>query len=67
MKQLKRGLQWLLPVLIAMSVSGSRAAGPIVLDMVYNNLGEAPRISAFNDPKTLAAWGYNGQVPHLYV
>ncbi len=71
----------LLTILIAVIVSGTLAAprytapantqecdtGPIVLDMVYNNLGEAPRVSSFNDPKTLATWGYTGQVPHLYV
>ncbi|NQV31797.1 MAG: hypothetical protein HQ515_03840 [Phycisphaeraceae bacterium] len=69
MIQLQRGLQWLLPgiFLVAVNVSEALAAGPIVLDMVYNNLGEAPRVSAFNDPNTLAAWGYTGQVPHLYV
>ncbi len=69
MQQFKRGLQSLLPgiFLIAVNVSGAFAAGPIVLDMVYNNLGEVPRVSAFNDPQTLAAWGYSGQVPHLYV
>jgi hypothetical protein len=69
MTRIKRGLQSLLPgvFLIAMSFPGTIAAGPIVLDMVYNNLGEAPRVSSFNDPQILAAWGYTGQVPHLYV
>jgi len=38
-----------------------------VLDMVHDNLGESPRVSAFNAPQTLADWGYNGQVPQLYV
>jgi hypothetical protein len=70
-----------LTILIAVNVSGTQATPqyrapaapqerdtePIVLDMVYNNLGESPRVSAFNDPKTLAAWEYTGQVPHLYV
>ncbi len=38
-----------------------------VMDMVFNNLGEPPTESAFNAPKRLSEWGYNGQVPHLYV
>jgi len=71
----------LLASLIAVMVSGTLAAprhtapphrsepdaGPIVLDMVHDNLGEPPRISEFNKPQTLADWGYRGQVPQLYV
>jgi hypothetical protein len=34
----------------------------LVLDMVYNNPGEKPTQSAFNDPRRLADWGYTGQV-----
>jgi hypothetical protein len=58
----KRGLQSLLPgiFLIVVNASATLASGPIVLDMVYNNLGEAPRVSSFNDPQTLAKWGYTG-------
>ncbi len=33
-----------------------------LLDMVQDNPGETPQASAFRDPRTLADWGYNGQV-----
>jgi hypothetical protein len=35
---------------------------PFILDMVQDNPGEPPTASAFTDPKTLARWGYTGQV-----
>jgi hypothetical protein len=40
------------------SANGTR----FVLDMVQNNPGEAPVVSAFCDPRRLADWGYSGQV-----
>lgn len=35
---------------------------PIVMDMVHHNPGETFTKSKFNDPKTLAQYGYNAQV-----
>ncbi|GLY69683.1 hypothetical protein [Amycolatopsis taiwanensis] len=35
---------------------------PFLLDMVHNNPGEPSFSSRFNDPATLAAYGYDGQV-----
>lgn len=35
--------------------------------MVYHNPGEARTKSVFLDPKRLKSWGFNGDVPHLYV
>ncbi|MCP4376789.1 MAG: hypothetical protein GY794_11515 [bacterium] len=52
---------------IRKALARSPASRRYVLDMVFNNLGESPRVSAFNAPKRLADWGYTGQVPHLYV
>ena len=41
-------------LLIAVGFSDTQVAGPIVLDMVYNYLVEAPRVSSLNDPQ--CAW-----------
>ncbi len=38
-----------------------------LMDMVYNNLGQAPRISKFNNPDFVKDMGYNGMTPHWYV
>ncbi len=38
-----------------------------LMDMVYNNPGEAKTISKYNDPSYIKGLNYNGQVPHLYV
>ena len=57
-------------ILLALSMAGLSAtlplrgeeAKPFILDMIYDNPGEAPTESAFTDPKKLAEWGYTGQV-----
>lgn len=57
-------------ILLALSMVGLSATlelsgeetQPFILDMVYDNPGEAPTQSAFTDPKKLAEWGYTGQV-----
>jgi hypothetical protein len=57
-------------ILLALSIAGLSAtlplrgeeAEPFILDMIYDNPGEAPTQSAFTDPKKLAGWGYTGQV-----
>ncbi len=38
-----------------------------IMDMVYNNLGQSPRESKFNNPNYLKELGYNSMVPHWYV
>jgi hypothetical protein len=44
--------------------AGTDVAPPshFVIDMVFDNPGEAPQPSSFRDPHKLADWGYNGQV-----
>jgi hypothetical protein len=37
------------------------------MDMVYNNLGQAPRVSKFNNPDFVKDMGYKGMTPHWYV
>jgi rhamnogalacturonyl hydrolase YesR len=67
MKPIHTLVTLLLSTLSATVACAQHDDSPFVLDMVYNNLGEPPRASSFNDPTKLAAWGYTGQVPHLYV
>jgi alpha-L-fucosidase len=38
-----------------------------IIDMVYNNPGQPPRESKFNNPEYLKALGFNSMVPHWYV
>ncbi|MCP4376791.1 MAG: hypothetical protein GY794_11525 [bacterium] len=64
---LLQGIVLLWATVVQSGSPASAAPRRYVLDMVYNNLGESPRVSAFNAPKRLADWGYTGQVPHLYV
>ncbi|MDE3742078.1 hypothetical protein [Maribacter polysaccharolyticus] len=40
--------------------------GPLVLDMVHHNPGEAPYQSVYNDPKVIKEMGYNGKVYFLF-
>ncbi|MCY1719395.1 hypothetical protein OU798_03530 [Prolixibacteraceae bacterium Z1-6] len=40
---------------------------PYILDMVHNNPGEEPTVSAYNDPEFVKARGYNGMVPQWYI
>lgn len=40
---------------------------PYVLDMVYNNPGEAPTVSAYTNPFFLESRGYKGMVPQWYI
>ncbi len=47
-------------LLIAVGFSDTQVVGPIVLDMVYNNLGEAARVSSFNDPQ--CAWSQHPEL-----
>ncbi|MFO1476894.1 MAG: hypothetical protein U1F98_09620 [Verrucomicrobiota bacterium] len=42
--------------------AATNLSSEFVLDMVYDNPGEPPQPTAFRDPRTLAQWGYNGQV-----
>ena len=42
--------------------SNPAAQARFVLDMVFDNPGEAPQPTAFRNPQRLADWGYNGQV-----
>lgn len=42
--------------------TNSVAPTRFILDMVHDNPGEPPQMTAFRDPQTLAAWDYNGQV-----
>ncbi|WP_186758602.1 hypothetical protein [Echinicola salinicaeni] len=43
------------------------ASLPYVIDMVYNNPGEALTQSAYNNPSFLKDRGFNGMVGHWYV
>ncbi len=40
---------------------------PYILDMVHNNPGEEPTISAYTDPGFLKSRGFNGMVPQWYI
>ncbi|MCD8261937.1 MAG: hypothetical protein LUD15_11000 [Bacteroides sp.] len=40
---------------------------PLVLDMVHHNPGEPYTVSAFTDPATLPAYGFNGQVINKFT
>lgn len=51
-----------LAVLLLSTLSLAATPSRFVLDMVHNNPGEPPTVTAFNDPQRLAAWGYSGQV-----
>jgi hypothetical protein len=38
-----------------------------IMDMVYNNPGQSPQASKFNNPEYLKALGFSSMVPHWYV
>ena len=37
------------------------------MDMVYNNPGEAPTITKYNNPEYLKTHGFNAMVTHWYI
>ena len=43
------------------------AARPFVLDMVHHNPGEPETKSMFLDPALLRSWGFDGNVPRVFV
>lgn len=71
MKLIFQIISFVLFVGITSYVSGIKADDKpkkqYIMDMVYNNLGQSPRISKFNDPEYLKELGYNSMVPHWYV
>ncbi|SEW28649.1 hypothetical protein SAMN05428988_3975 [Chitinophaga sp. YR573] len=40
---------------------------PFIMDMVYNNPGEAPFVTKYNNPDYLKSAGFNAMVPKWYV
>ena len=46
---------------------GEPAARPFVLDMVHHNPGEPETKSMFLDPALLRSWGFDGNVPRVFV
>lgn len=63
-------LPWLVPAAGLLSGCGfmpRRKQFRHVLDMVYDNPGEAPTETWFKDPENLVSWGYTGAVPPWMV
>lgn len=48
------------------TVRDTKAPGPLLLDMVHHNPGEALTKTAFNDPLKLKDYGYSGKVYFLF-
>jgi hypothetical protein len=46
---------------------GEPATRPFVLDMVHHNPGEPETRSKFLDPALLRSWGFDGNVPRVFV
>lgn len=45
----------------------SQSSLPFIMDMVYNNPGEAPHVTKYNDPDYLLSQGFNSMVTHWLV
>lgn len=55
-----------LSVLSTQLTAQNKLSKPLVLDMVHHNPGEAPYVSAYNNPAVIKEMGYNGKVYFLF-